>query len=123
MLRILLAAAALLFCCGCTRLETREDHIVHRGETAVLVHHDWKTVPVAMDKADAHAMANAAESAHGAVKLAGSGQLLLVPAGARVRIVSESYNEREVRIEDGEYAGRTGWVPYEWLKPPHKERH
>jgi len=45
-----------------------------------------------------------------------AGRALMVPAQTHVRVTGESYNERQVEIADGPQAGRTGWVPFEWLQ-------
>jgi hypothetical protein len=45
-----------------------------------------------------------------------AGRALMVSAQTHVRVTGESYNERRVEITDGPQAGRTGWVPFEWLQ-------
>ena len=114
-----LGCVALLLC-GCTSFkETQATHIVHRGETAQLVHAGMTEVPVALEKSVVHDLTRALESRNDAAvrTLVDGGRAVLVQSGTKVRVLHESYNERELRIESGAHAGKTGWVPYEWLRP------
>ena len=49
--------------------------------------------------------------------LAEADKIISTDAGAKVKVLNEAYNEREVRILEGSAEGKTGWVPFEWLKP------
>ncbi len=118
-----LSGFAILSClllCGCNPVtETREHHIVNPGEEAWLVHGADLNVPVALSKSDVHAVA-AAFDRHNAATLQPmieQGKVVQVIEGTRVKVIGESYNEREIRILDGPEANKTGWVPYEWLRP------
>lgn len=118
MIRLMIALAALLVCTGCGLLpETDERRIVHSGDMAVLRHKTMTDVPIAMSRSDAHALARAVESGDAAqVRAMVEGRrATLVPVTTRVQVVSESFNEREVKVLEGEQTGASGWVPYEWL--------
>jgi hypothetical protein len=119
-MRLAIASVLMLALCGCSPVtETRERHAVHQGETAVLAHGTWSTLPVALSKDTVHRLTRAAEIQDQSIikDLIDRGRAVEVSANTRVRVIGDSYNERQVRLEDGPYAGKTGWVPYEWLKP------
>ena len=114
------AMVSCLLLCGCNLVkETREQHIVHSGEEAWLVHDADLNVPVALSKSDIHAIAAAYEGRDKAMlqEMVERGKLLTVIAGTRAKVIGESFNERQIRILDGPEANRTGWVPFEWLRP------
>lgn len=114
--------SVLLFCllvCACGRArQAAVLNIVHTGDFAVVTHGSAAEVPLAIAKSDAHSLARAFETRDTkAVKaMVAAGRVLMVPARTHVRVTSESYNERRVEITDGPQAGRTGWVPFEWLE-------
>jgi hypothetical protein len=114
------ATSFCLLLCGCTLPQTsREQHIVDYGEEAWLVHDADLNVPVAISKSDIHALAKALDG-HDQAKLeqmVAQGKAVEVIAGTRAKVIGESYNEREIRILDGPMANKTGWVPFEWLRP------
>jgi hypothetical protein len=119
-MRSAIASVIVLALCGCSPIsETRERHAVHQGEAAVLTHATWSTLPVALSKDTVHKLARAAEiQDHSIVKdLVARGRAIEVSANTRVRVVGDSFNERQVQFEDGPHAGERGWVPYEWLQP------
>lgn len=118
-LNLLLLAACLLFCDGCTSPpQTRGRHLVPTGEIAVVAHGSDAEVPFAISKADAYALARAVETGDRATVLAmiAAGRAVMAPAQTQVRVIGESYNERHIEVTDGPQTGQTGWVPYEWLK-------
>lgn len=114
---------AMSFClllCGCNPVqETREQHIVNQGEEAWLIHGADLNVPFALSKSDAYALAAAFDGRDQAKteEMVAAGKAVEVIAGTRARVISESNNERQIRILDGPQANRTGWVPFEWLRP------
>jgi hypothetical protein len=114
------AIVSCLLLCGCNPVaETREKHIVNTGEEAWLVHGGDLNLPVALSKSDAYAVA-AAFDGHDQAKLQPmreQGKLVEVIAGTRVKVIGGSNNERHIRILNGPEANRTGWVPFEWLRP------
>jgi hypothetical protein len=114
----IVALFVLLSACN-MRKETTADHVVHRGELAVLTVAGQEHVYIALAQADAHPLAAAIE-ANDASKLKAltdSGKVLSLPAPTPVRVLQEAYNERQVEIAVGPDEGKIGWVPYEWLKP------
>lgn len=118
-LNLLVLAACLLFCDGCTSLpQTRGRHLVPTGEIAIVVHGSDAEVPFAVSKTDAHTLARAVETGNRATVLGmiAAGRAFMAPARTHVRVIGESYNERHIEVTEGPQTGRTGWVPYEWLE-------
>jgi hypothetical protein len=119
-MRRVVALALFLVFWSCAPVgETAAKHAVHRGENAVLSHANWTNVPVALGKATVHDLARMAErgDAGGVQKLSESGAVLMVASNTLVRVTGDSYNERHIVIQNGPHAGKSGWVPYEWLRP------
>lgn len=117
-LTVLPAAAALLFC-GCRPFqETEANHILHSGETGILVHPVRGKVCAAISKDDIHAIARAEESGDepALAEFVRSGRAIEVAAKTRVRVLSESFNERKLELLEGPGKGKTVWVSMEWLK-------
>lgn len=52
----------------------------------------------------------------GYTNLKSSGQLFNVESGTDVLILDSKINKRQVRILEGKYYGKSGWVPYEWVR-------
>jgi len=114
---------AVPFClllCGCHLVrETREQHIIHLGEEAWIIHQSDLDVPVAISQSDAPALAAAFDGRDRAKtqEMVANGKAVMVIAGTRAKVIRESFGEREIRILDGPEANKTGWVPFEWLRP------
>jgi hypothetical protein len=117
-LTVLPAAAALLFC-GCRPFpETEANHILHSGETGVLVHPVRGRICAAINQSDIHALARAEDSGDEAsiARFVNEGKAIEVAANTKVKVTGESYNERKLQVLDGPHKGKTVWVPMEWLK-------
>jgi hypothetical protein len=116
---MLLPAAAALLLCGCRHFpESEATHILHPGETGFLVHPHRAKVCVALNKADIHPLARAEDSGDESA-IAGfvnEGKAIEVAVNTKVKVVSESYNERKLQILDGPHKGKVAWVAMEWLK-------
>jgi hypothetical protein len=109
-----------LISAGCHPVvETPENHIVHKGETALIVEKHRTTAIVAISKEAVHQLAPAVEVKDQITveRLINEGKAFEVPNGTMVKVESESFNEREVRVLKGPMEGRRAWVPFEWLKP------
>jgi hypothetical protein len=100
-------------------LETNEKHYVHSGETATLEVKDARTVYVVFDKKDCYdcEVATVTNNHERLDRLVREGKAFTTAPGTRVEVLTESFNQRKIRILDGEAQGRVGWVPFEWLKP------
>ena len=111
---------AVLLATGChPPLETKEHHIVHKGETARLTIAGAEAVYVAVSKGETDAVVTAVnrKDAAGLEAMAQSGKAFRVEPGTPVRVIGESFNERRVEVTEGPLKGREGWVPFEWLEP------
>ena len=120
MRRIAWIAALAVLAAGCGHFaETRETHIVHSGEDAVVVHPAHELVCGALRQADVHALARAFDGGdEAAVKnLVAAGKAIELARNTRVHVMRESYNEREIRVQEGTHTGKVVWVPFEWLRP------
>ena len=53
---------------------------------------------------------------HGMLAMLVSDRVLSVPADTRVKVIERKWSKTRVRILEGDFAGRAGWVPYEWVK-------
>jgi len=52
----------------------------------------------------------------GANALVLSGRVLIVPGGTQVRVIDRGFFKTEIRIMEGTYAGRSGWVGSELIQ-------
>jgi maltose-binding protein MalE len=117
--KVLFLVIPLLFAAGCgTPVETPEKRIVHKGEPARLHHGKAEKVVLAVAHEDAHALAAAVDDQRQSEidSMVSAGKAFEADAGTPVTVVSESYNERRVEVMDGPHKGKSGWVPFEWLK-------
>ncbi len=117
--KVLFLFIPFLFSTGChSPVETAENHIVHQGESARLHNGGEPQVLLAVAHEDAHALAEAVDNRRqpDIDNLVFDGKAFATDSGTPVRVVAESFNERRVEVKDGPHKGRTGWVPFEWLK-------
>jgi hypothetical protein len=79
---------------------------------------------MAIDKRDAHTLARAVETRDmpSVGQLVTVGKAMELDAGSLVNVVGESFNERKIEILEGAQRGRSGWVPFEWLKVPRQKK-
>lgn len=121
MTRLALAAALLLAGCGMHfSEETKFTHRVHAGDTARLwAPPDYKYSFVATQREHCYELQAllAKNDFDGIRQLAEQDKVFSTDAGAKVKVLREAYNEREIKILEGSAEGRTGWVVFEWLKP------
>ncbi len=75
-------------------------------------------IPVGMTGNSLGELENAqvAQDGHGQAQLVRSGKILLVSNETRVRLLRLGLFQYEVRILEGRYEGRKGWVPREFVK-------
>lgn len=117
-MRTLLFVTIALFAAGCSPVENKANHIFHAGESATLVTPGQIMGYAAATKADSDSLAHAVNTKNvdEIKKMVAAGRAIEVEPDTAVRIKSDSYNEREVEITAGHAKGKTGWVPFEWLK-------
>jgi len=123
-MRILILATLIL--CGChTPVEDRVHHVVHHGDAAVLYNSSGSTVLLAHNKADCYPIEKAAaEKDEAALRgFLTQGKAFAVATGASVHVISEASDERQVRVNEGPLAGKTGWVMWEFLRAPEPATH
>lgn len=114
------AVALALIAAGChAPVETKQNHIVHKGEMARLLNAGQETVYMAAEKGGSDALVTAvdAQTQAGIDALVTAGRAVAVEAGTPVRVIGEAFNEREVEVAEGPQKSKRGWVPFEWLKP------
>ncbi|MDX2154406.1 MAG: hypothetical protein SFV54_26935 [Bryobacteraceae bacterium] len=119
-MRLLAISFTLLALSACNLVrETPVSHVVHKGEQASLFRPKAGPVWVAADRDTAHVV-NASLIGGDTARLGAlekTGKAFPAEPGTVVRVLEESFNERQVRLTSGRYAGKEGWVPYEWLRP------
>ncbi len=99
--------------------ETKYDHVVYTGETAVAEGHGGPVVWVATNASmtyDLHAATAKGDEA-ALRKAEAAKQAFALEAGARVRVTGDSGSKRRIEVTSGPQTGRTGWVEFECLRP------
>ena len=111
-------AVLLLSSCGHYQ-ETPETHILHSGESAVLTHRTRKPVCGALAREDVHLLAQAMDTGDERTirRMIAENKAIEIPGNTRVYVRREAYNERQIRVNQGQHAGKLVWVPFEWLRP------
>jgi hypothetical protein len=123
LLSVGLVAPLVLLAPACHKpVETSANHVLHRGETGRLWSPSGGVIWLSTQKERSPDVVKAAASDASIRQMAASGLAFSVEVGTPVQVLSESYNERQVEILAGPLKGRTGWVPWEALKPPAPER-
>ena len=100
--------------------ETKLDHVVRPGETAVAEGHGSPVIWVAGEAAmtyDLHAATARGDEVF-LRKAESDGKAFPVEVGARVRVTAESGSKRRIEVLSGPKSGQTGWVEFECLRPP-----
>lgn len=99
--------------------ETKLDHVVHPGETAVAEGRGAPAVWVASEAALTYGLqAAAARGDEAMLKNAQAGNKAFpLEAGAQVRVTGDSGSKRSIEVLTGPNAGKTGWVEFECLRP------
>jgi hypothetical protein len=118
----ILAVAILTFCAAChSPVGDRDHRVVHQGEDAFL------TVPsgdvfVALDRTDSSRVQAAAAARDTATleNMVTGNKALRVPADTAVKVLEDSDRDRKVRITEGAFAGKSGWVDFQFLRPPNR---
>jgi hypothetical protein len=108
-----------------TPSRTPTHETVHIGEIGMLSAGGSSTVIVGSDKAAEDELTNAAvkHDQEGFVNLMLSGRAFAVPSGTKVRMLDTIFTldilptGAHVRILEGEFHGRDGYVPHEWVVP------
>lgn len=95
----------------------KQDGSVSVGEKGFLLS-GGKLVPLAIDEAsfDAWISASAAKDDHGQKILLASSRIIGVQNRSPVLVIDQGTFKRRVRILDGEYKGKSGWVAMEYVK-------
>lgn len=74
---------------------------------------------LALQRDDVEAVGKALRAGDGAgiVELVRRGRALLVSNGTKVLVIDTAVFVRQVRVLDGDQAGRAGWIPTEFIRP------
>lgn len=94
-------------------------HSVGIGETGVLSKGDGEIVPLGATKVDFDQMTKTllAKDDVGWNELVTSGRVIGVDHGTRVRVIDRGLYWRQVRVMEGTYKDRSGYLPVEWVIP------
>jgi hypothetical protein len=99
--------------------ESKYDHILLKGETAVLTIQGSDAVWLAFNKDDCYSM-NVAMAHKDSAHLRGcedAATAFAVPAGTFVKVIGASVSRKHVQVLDGPLAGKSGWVEFQYLRP------
>jgi hypothetical protein len=99
--------------------ETKLDHVVRPGETAVAEGHGSLLIWVAGEKDSTYDLhsATARGDEQFLRKAESAGKAFAVEVGARVKVTAESGSKRRIEVLSGPKAGHSGWVEFECLRP------
>jgi len=88
------------------------------GSTAILFVSESDEVPVCVDEEAFEELikASVAKDDIGIAELLLLGKVFFVPNNTKVLVIDRDFAKRQIRILEGDKFGRTGWVPYEFLK-------
>lgn len=89
------------------------------GGIGLLSKGDGDIVPLGVTKLDFDQMTKTllAKDDVGWRELIGSGRVIGTPDGTRARVVDRGMYWRQVRLLDGPFKDRSGYVPMEWVRP------
>ena len=125
--------ALLTTCYFCARADHELEHSIQSlrapasssegsvsvGEVGQLRRGSSRSILVAVDETALARLTQLAVAGdeRGMAMLALQGRAFLVPQGTHVRVIDSGFGKREVRIEEGPMAGRSGWVDTEFVVP------
>ena len=93
--------------------------VFHPGDDVLLVVSEG-VVPLAVNEQayDAFMKLAIAKDYLGMAQMEADGLLFSVPSGTKARIIDRGFERRLVRIMDGKYFGRSGWIVLSLLEKP-----
>jgi hypothetical protein len=99
--------------------ETKLDHVVRPGETAVAEGHGTPRVWAATDAGMTYELHAATAKGDEAFlrKAEADGKAFAIEVGARLRVTGESGSKRRIEVLSGPKTGKAGWVEFECLRP------
>lgn len=111
----LLILTALLPACATAPSQPKPSDV---GSEATIQAPNLNEVYLAIDKEtfDLWTKACVAKDYVGMAQLEASGRVFTVPNGTKVLVIDSSFATRQVRVLAGNALGKSGWLPYEWLK-------
>jgi len=103
---------------GCAKTEVSKPSPSDIGSTAILAVSESDMVLVAVDEEAFEELikASVAKDYMGIAELLLLGKVFEVPNNTKVLVIDSAFAKRKIRILEGDEFGRTGWVPYEFLK-------
>ncbi|QOY89250.1 hypothetical protein [Paludibaculum fermentans] len=119
---VILAGFVILFGVGQAwklKPETAENHMLHKGEVAVLTNTTGQAIWLAQSREDTRILQSAmGKQDRTALEKAEAEQTALpMTTGTQVRVKVDDGSRYQVEILDGPEAGRLGWVEFEYLRP------
>lgn len=120
-LLVIIAVFVIAFAVGQSwklKPETAANHVVEKGETAIL-QSSGSPIWVCARKDDTYRMQQAMTAGDRLFLQSATeaGNAFQVDGGTKVKVLTASVDKREIRVEDGPQAGKTGWVEFEYLRP------
>jgi hypothetical protein len=99
--------------------ETKLDHVVQPGETAVAEGRGASAIWVAAEAGMTYDLQAAAARGDGAMLRTAQAANKAFPLedGAQVRVTGDNGSKRRIEILTGPQTGKTGWVEFECLRP------
>lgn len=112
----IIVAVSIGTCLGGTTTETTPSAPV--GSEAFICVPDLDTAHLAVDEEsmDLWTKACVAKDYIGMAQLEASGRVFPVPNGTKVLVIDSSFAIKKVRVLEGDAYGKSGWLPYEWVK-------
>lgn len=101
------------------RPETKYNHELHTGETAVLTSKAGSKVWVALDEKDCYPL-GVAMSKQDTAYLSSTETnktAFVAPVGASVKVLGQTGSRVHVELTEGVLAGQRGWVEFEYARP------
>jgi hypothetical protein len=99
--------------------ETKLDHVVQPGETAVAEGHGTAAIWVAAEAGMTYDLHAATARGDEAVlrKAEAENKAFALEVGAQVRVAGDSGSKRRIEVLTGPNTGKAGWVEFECLRP------
>ena len=118
---LFLGGLAILYGVGAAwklKPETKYNHTLHTGETAVVTNKTGGSVWMALDQKDCYAIGVAMSNLDKDYLSAAENNktAFVVPIGTLVKVLGESESRVKGEVMEGPLAGKQGWLEFEFLR-------